>query len=151
MKLLDGIHEEAADLLKDKSISPNAIRLLKGVSGVRQIEIAEVMVTANNHCASYAEALVLCTPKDQMVNPSQPKKNAGMSAEDIAKRKQEMESLERDMKAVTENYTENLFNLAWARTFIKKLMENTKVVRHLTSKHPEIYAEFETIMASETV
>ena len=29
MKLLDGIHEEAADLLKDKAICPKAIRLLK--------------------------------------------------------------------------------------------------------------------------
>ena len=32
MTLLDGIHEEATDLLKDKVISPKAIRLLKKVT-----------------------------------------------------------------------------------------------------------------------
>jgi len=75
MKLLDGINEEAvgfseivravkhssslammhsasvsprsSKLLKDKVISPNAIRLLKKVTGVRQIEIAELMVMEN--------------------------------------------------------------------------------------------------------
>ncbi len=32
-----------------------------------------------------------------------------MSAEDIARMENEMESLERDLKAVTDNYTENMF------------------------------------------
>lgn len=49
MTLLDGINEEAADLLKDKAISPKAIRLMRKVSGVRQIEIAELMVSAANY------------------------------------------------------------------------------------------------------
>ena len=53
MTLLDGIHEEAADLLKDKAISPKAIRFLKKVTSVRQIEIAELMVSANNFTAGY--------------------------------------------------------------------------------------------------
>jgi len=57
MKLLDGIHDAAADLLKDKPISPKAIGLLKQVNCVRQIEIAELMVSANNFTSGYAEAL----------------------------------------------------------------------------------------------
>ena len=81
MRLLDGIHEEAADLLKDKNVPPKAIRLLKRVSGVRQIEIAELMVSANNYFTGYAEALVLGTPKDQLVNRDEPKKKEGMSPE----------------------------------------------------------------------
>src|ERR1019366_6333372 len=64
MTLLDGINEEAADLLKDKAVSPKAIRLMRKVSGVRQIEIAELMVSAGNYTKGYAEALVLGTPKD---------------------------------------------------------------------------------------
>jgi hypothetical protein len=34
MSLLDGIHEEAVDLLKDKAVSSNAIWLLRKVTGV---------------------------------------------------------------------------------------------------------------------
>ena len=100
MSLLDGIHEEAADLLKDKAISPKAIRLLRKVTGVRQIEIAELMVSANNFTKGYAEALVLGTPKDQLANPEEPKKKQGMTREEIAKMELEMETLERDLKAV---------------------------------------------------
>src|ERR1017187_8152896 len=53
MTLLDGIHEEAADLLKDKGTCPKAIRFLKKVTSVRQIEIAELMVSANNFTTGY--------------------------------------------------------------------------------------------------
>ena len=62
MSLLEGIHEEAVDLLKDKPVSANAIWLLRKVTAVRQIEIAELMVSANNYTKGYAEALVLGTP-----------------------------------------------------------------------------------------
>jgi hypothetical protein len=73
--------------------------------------------------------------KDQLVNPDEPKKKEGMSPEDNAKMEQEMESLERDLKAIGENYTENMFNLTCARNYIKKLLENAKVVRFLNANH----------------
>ncbi|MGA2281134.1 MAG: plasmid partitioning protein RepB C-terminal domain-containing protein [Verrucomicrobiota bacterium] len=151
MNLLKGIHDQAADLLKDKNISPPAIRLLKKVNGMRQIEIAEMMVTHNNFFTGYAEALVLGTSKDQMVNPDVPKKKKGLSAEDIARMESEMESLERDLKTVTDNYTENMFTLQTAQTYIKNLLKNAKVVRYLNANHAEIYSEFETIAATESV
>ena len=40
MNLLRGINAEVADLLKDKSISPKTLRLLRRVNEVRQLEIA---------------------------------------------------------------------------------------------------------------
>jgi hypothetical protein len=151
MNLLKGIHPDAAELLKDKNICPKALRLFKSVNANRQIEMAEMMVRMNNYVAGYAEALVLGTAKHQLVNPEEPKKKAGMSAEDIARMESEMESLERDLKAVTDNYTENMFTLQTAQTYIKNLLKNAKVVRYLTANHGEIYSEFETIAAAETV
>jgi hypothetical protein len=151
MNLLKGIHPDAAELLKDKNICPKALRLFKRVNGNRQIEMAEMMVTMNNYVAGYAEAMVLGTPQHQLVNPDEPKKKAGMSPEDIARMESEMESLERDLKAVTDNYTENMFTLQTAQTYIKNLLKNAKVVRYLNANHAEIYLEFETIAAAETV
>ena len=151
MNLLNGIHEQAAELLKDKNISPPAIRLLKRVKGPRQIEIAELMVTYNNFFTGYAEALVLGTVEDQRINPDEPKKKKGMSPEDIARMESEMESLERDLKLVTDNYTENMFTLQTAQSYIKNLLKNAKVVRYLNANHAEISAEFQTITAAETV
>ena len=151
MSLLDGIHEEAADLFKDKAISPKAIRMLRKVTGVRQIEIAELMVSANNFTKGYAEALVLGTPKDQLANPNEPKKKEGMSREDIAKMEQEMESLERDLKAVERSYGDNMLSLTCARGYIKKLLDNAKVVRFLNANHPDIFTEFESLAAAEAL
>ena len=149
--LLDGINDEAAHLLRDKNISPKAIRLLKKVTGVRQIEIAEFMVDANNYAAGYAEALILGTPKDQLVNPAEPKVKAGLSPEEVARMEREMESLEKDFKAVETNYTENMMNLTLARTYIKNLLKNVKIVRFLSTNHSEILNEFEVIAATEMV
>jgi hypothetical protein len=151
MRLLDGIHEEAADLLKDKNISAKAIRLLRRVTGLRQIEIAELMVSANNFAIGYAEALVLGTPKDQLANPDEPKKREGISPEDIPRMEQEMESLEHDLKAVEETYGENMLNLTLARGYIKKLLDNAKVVRFLNTNHSDILSEFESITAAESL
>jgi len=151
MNLLKGIHPDAAELLKDKNICPKALRLFRRVNGNRQIEMAEMMVTMNNYVAGYAEAMVLGTPQHQLVNPDEPKKKAGMSPEDIARMESEMESLERDLKAVTDNYTENMFTLQTAQTYVKNLLKNAKVVRYLNANHAEIYSEFETIAVAETV
>ena len=41
LNLLTGINAEAAELLKDKSISSKALQKLRQVNGVRQVEIAE--------------------------------------------------------------------------------------------------------------
>jgi hypothetical protein len=151
MNLLNGIHEDAAELLKDKPICPKALRLFKRVNGMRQIEMAETMVSANNFVAGYAEALVLGTPKHQLANPDEPKKKAGMSAEEIARMESEMESLERELKSVTDSYTENMFTLQTSQTYIKNLLKNAKVVRYLNAHHAEIYTEFEAIASAEAV
>lgn len=151
LNLLKGIHDEAAELLKDKNISPKAIRLFKRVNAMRQIEMAEMMVSANNFYAGYAEALVLGTAKHQLVNPEEPKKKAGMTAEDIVRMESEMESLERELKAVTDSYAENMFTLQTAQTYIKNLLKNAQVVRYLNANHAEIYSEFEALAAAEMV
>lgn len=151
MSLLDGVSAEAADLLKDKGIAPAAIRMLKRVTALRQVEMAELMISTNNFTAGYAEALVIGTPKDQLVNPGEPKVKEGISPEDIARMEEEMAWVERDMKAVEEGYGENMLNLTLARGYIRKLLENGKVVRHLSQHHAGILGEFETIAAAEAV
>ena len=135
INLLNGIHEDAAELLKDKPICPKALRLFKQVNGMRQIEMAETMVAMNNFVAGYAEALVLGTPQHQLVNPDEPKKKAGMTPEEIARMEAEMESLELELKAVTDSYAENIFTLQTAQTYIKNLLKNAKIVRYLNANH----------------
>jgi len=42
-------------------------------------------------------------------------------------------------------------NLTLARGYVKKLLLNVKVVRFLFSKHPDVFGEFETVAAMETL
>lgn len=55
--LLDGICPEAVDLLKDKSVNPVTFEVLRKMKPYRQIEVAELMVSAGNYTSSYAKAL----------------------------------------------------------------------------------------------
>ena len=109
------------------------------------------MVSACNYTKGYPEALVLGTPKDQLVHPEEPKQKTGMTREEIAKLEWEMETLEHDLKSVEASYGENNLNYTCARACIKKLLDNTKVVKFLTANNPDILAEFESIAASETL
>jgi hypothetical protein len=151
MNLLTGIHPEAIDILKDKQICPGAIRILKRVTALRQIEMAEMMVSANIYTKGYVEALFMGTPKDQLARPDKPKKMTGMSAEGIAKMEHEMEELERDFKGIEETYGHNVLHLTLARGYVKKLMENPKVVRFLSGRYKDILGEFECVAAAETI
>ena len=64
-------------------------------------------------------------------SPQEPKKKAGMTAEELARMEREMESLEKDFKSVETNYTDNMMGLTLARGYLKRLLENSRVRRHL--------------------
>jgi hypothetical protein len=149
LNLLDGINPEATELLREKQISAETVRALRKVSGIRQIEIAELMVAMNNYTKVYAEALILGTPRDQLVAGDEVKKKAGMTAEEIARMEREMESLEQDFKSVEATYTENMMTLTLARGYIRKLLDNARVVRFLSSNHVDLFGEFEGIATAE--
>jgi hypothetical protein len=55
------------------------------------------------------------------------------------------------MKAITENYKDNMFTLQTAHTYVKALLNNTRVAKFLKAKHAEISTEFENLAAAEPV
>ena len=108
MKLLDGIHEEAANLLRDKQMSPSAIRALKKVTAVRQFEMAELIVSTNTFAKNYVDALLIGTTKHQLLNQKEAKKAPGMTTEKIARMEEEMEAQHGDFKAIESAYGDNM-------------------------------------------
>jgi hypothetical protein len=152
MNLLVGIHTEVAELLKDKNVAPSTLRLLRQVSAVRQIEIAELMVATHSYSHSYVEALVLATPEDQLVEVVKPKKRPkGLSPEDRAKMEQEMEVLQRDLKAVEKSYGQDVLTLTVARSYIRKLLGNPQIKQFLNQDYAEILSEFAAIVDLESL
>ena len=149
--LLEGICEEAADMLKDKMVASRVFYILKKITPLRQIEIATLMNDAGNYTGSYAQALLAATPKDQMVNPEKPKKIKGISDEQMARMESEMTALQREYLLIEENYGGDVMNLTLARGYLSSLLANAKVVRYLAQHHAEVLAQFQKILEMTTL
>lgn len=145
-QLTKGICEEAVDLLKDKHITPNALRQLKGVRPLRQIEMAEMMVAVNNYTTHYARALFLATAQDMLVERGKGKNAAGIRPEDLSRMEKEMEGIQRDFRVVEETYAQNMFKLVLAQGYMGNLLENVRVVRFLSKNHPDFLSRFQKIL-----
>jgi RepB plasmid partitioning protein/ParB-like nuclease domain len=149
MNLLVGIHPDVVDLLKDKQLSDSIFHILRKVKPLRQIEMAELMSSANNFTKGYAEALLKGTIPDDLVNPNEPKKARGMTPEEIARMEQEMATISSEFKAIESSYGETVLNLTLAKNYVAKLLANAKVSRFLAARHNDYFAEFQRIAATD--
>lgn len=151
LNLLQGLHPEAVEILESRHMSHRAIGAFKRVTPTRQIEMAEMMVTANDFTGPYAEAMLSATPDDMLLEKQSSRKMPSITQEEEARLREEMRNLEADFKAVEENYGDNFLKLTTARAYLKSLLGNAKVVRWLTQHQAEIATQFETIVASESL
>lgn len=146
MNLLDGICPEATELLKDREFSPEISRVLRKMNPTRQMECVELMVSANNLTVPYAEAMLVATPADLLVDGKKPQKLTGVTQEQMAKMEREMANLQGQYKMVEQTYGQDVLNLVLARGYLAKLLDNKQVVRYLKQRQPEVLEEFETIV-----
>ena len=151
INLLNGISPEAVELLKDKQVGQSTIQILRRVKPMRQIELAELMVSANNYSKGYAEALLLGTPKDMLVDPAAPRVRTRISRDEMARMEMEMETLERDYKVAEDKYAENMLNLTVLLGYVRRLLGNAKIERFLSTRHTDMLVEFERIAATDGV
>jgi hypothetical protein len=149
--LLDGICPEAVQLLKDRQTTGNACRELRRVKPMRQIEIAELMCAAANFSAGYAKCLVAASPADQIVDSDRPKEFRGLSPEDISRMEHETETLGREFKLIEDSHGKNVLNLVLVGGYLRKILDNARVVRYLSQNHPEILAEFQKLVEAKNL
>jgi hypothetical protein len=149
--VLKDISADALELLKDKPIGPASLRYLKQVDAVRQLEMAELMTKMNNYSTSYAAGLVARTRPEQLVGQTPGKRPARPKLDDLARMELEMEALEREILLIDESYGRDVVNLTLARGYVKKLLENAKVVKYLAAKHPDLLTEFQRIQEAASL
>jgi ParB-like chromosome segregation protein Spo0J len=144
--LLRGICPDAVKLLKATPIAPQALRYLREVTPERQVEIAEMMNTANVYTGFYCQALIAATPKEQRISEPKPSsRRPAIGAADLARMQREMASLHRDLQAAEEDYGSNYLDLVLVRGYLKKIMGNERVMRFLSARQPEILEGFQQI------
>ena len=149
--LLAGICPEVVDLLKDKSVNPITFEVLRKMKPPRQIEAAELMAAAGNFSSSYAKALLAATRQHDLVHADRPKKVGGISPEQMARMEREMETLQRDFKAVESSYGDDMLDLVVATGYLSKLVANPEIARYLESRHPEYIGEFRVIISAASL
>lgn len=147
--LLAGICKEAVELLRDRRASAGAIREMKRVKPMRQIEMAELMIAANNYSASYARCLVIAGPPDQIVETAEDNgdsKATRLEPHDLVRIQSEMTTLEREFKSVQEEYGQNMLHLVVVVGYVRKLLDKAAVVRFLSRVEPAMLAELQRIV-----
>jgi hypothetical protein len=131
-ELLDGICPEAVHLLREKRATAPALRELRRVRPMRQIEIAELMCAADNYSVRYVRCLVATTPAESLTDGERGKEAVGLSPEDVARMEHEMATQSREFRLVEESHGRNALQLTVVVAYLRKLAGNTRITRYLT-------------------
>jgi len=129
--------------LKGSHVPVNTFVQLRKLKSMRQIAAAEMMIAMNKYSISYAKSIVAATPSDQLVMGTSA--NLGISAEQAEIMTEESVRLDREFKAIEDNYGVDHLDLVLASAYLANLLENARVVRHLAKHHAEFLSEFQKI------
>jgi len=143
--LLDGICKEVQELLKDKMVAMKTFSILRHMKPIRQIEVASLMNDCSTYHASYANALLVATPPDQLAEPEKVKKLKGFDEDKVSRMQGELANVQRQFSLIEDSYGADILNLTFARGYISNLIGNAKVVRYLAQYHPEYLKQFQNI------
>ena len=151
MNLLEGICPEAVELFKDRQFSVEIGRVIRKMKPTRQVECAELMVSANNLTVAYAEALLVATPAAALVEGQRPRRLNGVTPDQMAKMEREMANLQGQYRLVEQSFGRDVLNLVLARGYLEKLLANTKVARYLKQLQPEVLEQFTAIVETTSL
>lgn len=149
--LLAGIAPEVVELLKDKPVGHHAFQKLRKMKPIRQLEVAELMVSANNYSANYAKALLATTKAADLHHPEELRKATGLSAEQMARLEREMAAISEDYKELESAYGDDMLVLVVAAGFLERLLSKPEIERFLTGRYPEFVETFRSIVQAASL
>ena len=144
-RLLEGIAPEVVDLLKDRMVSRSVFAILRRMRPMRQIEAAELMVSANRFNLPYAKMLLAASRPETLVEAKKPRKLQA-TPEDIARMERQLDKLYQDYRVDEEALGETMLVLVVAKGFVSRLMRNGAIADYLTRHHRDLVGELSTVM-----
>lgn len=145
-RLLNGICEEAAELLADTSAPAKVFGILRQMKPLRQIEAAELMVGNKNFSVMFANAMLAATPAAQLSDEASARQKEAASSESIARLERELAALQMQSSTVRDSYGPDALQLSVIQRHLAALLSNAAVVRWLAQNHPEYLKEFQEIV-----
>lgn len=149
--LLDGVAPEVVELLKTHTVNPVTFDVLRKMRPMRQVEAAELMLSANNFTSAYAKALLAATRQGDLIRQDKPKRVGGMTPDQMARMEREMASLTQDFRALEASYGDDVLHLVVASGYLNRLLSNPLIERHLVTRHPELVDELRAIIAASSL
>lgn len=83
--MLVGISGDVVELLKDRPVGRVVFRHLRKMKPMRQLEVAELMISANNFSANYSKALLATSKPAELHKPDEARRSTGLSPEQMAR------------------------------------------------------------------
>lgn len=151
VNLLDGICPEVVDLLKDRQFSAELSRHLRKMKPIRQVECAELMLSANNLSVNYASALLAATQPSMLADPKTPKRISGITQEQMARMEREMTNVQAQYRLAEQTYGQDVLSLTLVRGYLKKLLDNPRVSKFLKQSNLDVLEQFQGIVSTDTL
>jgi hypothetical protein len=151
LRILNGICQEAAELLKERNFAPGVTRALRQMKPTRQIECVELMIAANKVTVTYARALLTASSSDRLTDSSKRRRAKYINKEQQAMMQGEMSGLHDQYRLAEQAYGEDMLNLVLARGYITKLVDNKRVFRYLEQHQAEVLEQFVMIIRTASV
>lgn len=147
IRLLDGISQEVADVLKDKKCPVGSIRLLRQLKPARQLQVATLMVSMNTYSTRFVRTMLeTSSPTDRI--PVRNTRAPKLTPDQVEHMQTEMAGLQDRIREIEGSYgTENL-KLVLGAGYVGGLLRNARVTRFLSQRHLEIYDQFQRIAKS---
>ena len=144
---MDGIGDEASELLKDTPCPLSVFDTLRKMSPLRQIEAAELMIGHNNFSRPFVMAMLAATPEAQLAQGKRKVKTSAnaVTREQVSRLERELATLQLQTKGFEETYGLDNLHLTVAKAYLAKLLANVRVVRWLAQHKPEYLSEFQSI------
>lgn len=139
-----------AELLKDKPVGIHAFQKLRKMKPIRQLEVAELMISANNFSANYARALLVTTKPVDLLKPDA-KAVKGVSAEQIEKMERELAAVSEDFHELEAAYGDDTLVLVIAAGFLERLLSKRTIENFLASSHVEILETFRSVVSAASL
>lgn len=146
--LLNGINADVAELLKDKSVGIHAFQKLRKMKPIRQLEVAELMISANNYSANYVKVLLAMTKPVDLQKPQEARKPTGLSPEQMERLEREMATANNDYKELEASYGDDLLLLVVAAGFLERILSRPSIEQFFSLGHQDLLEGLKGIVAA---
>lgn len=124
--MLDGVAPEVVEPLKAHTVNPVTFDVLRKMRPMRQVEAAELMLSANNFMSAYAKVLLAATRQGDIIRQDKPKRVGGMTPDQMARMKREMASLTQDFRALEASYGDDVLHLVIASGYLNRFQSTDR-------------------------